>query len=588
MILLTENKKNKIFKTEQVSKLTTSKSRKRKDIVNLYLFNPTMRNPKRLLEFISLASQFISKYGYKTKITETELISFVAELIEKEGQDEEDKILKMNGNDLTFRSINKKFSEINALGFIDFNQKTPPNNKKDIVECKSNEEEPQEPYIWFNQTQYPIDLFKNIKSEDQLSSFYMLILKREGVLNFMTDLILKTSSLWRKQNGRRYGVSAEEIRFIYRLFPHLNRKKIISSNDVAQFIINYRNSFKDSNEKLNKKDKLNYKDYLLNQSFIIEKQYAKIKFQKYDTCNDYVDVLLRTLTSSSCFLSTFKGSDSYLSLNDFFVSKLSYFYKSNYKDLLLQFLENRLSKKLESYEVNFFNNELKEDVPDPTVYRIDRTKRKKANIYTEYYNKEELNQILDLDKTATNGWSDFEHINNWLLCYHIKTKSKSFTLKEEHITHAIKFDYGGNHLSATTPGIADMFVSLPNMNVVVESSLRFDYNLRVNEFIQVTSHAEQIYQKNEEKPLLVFIVVKCLNDDFISDFKEKNINMVKMKYKGNNKKIIYLPIEYENYKKLMIKNNEKLLPLLYTYSYDFFENLNDFSENCYYKGIKLF
>lgn len=575
---LTGAKKRKLFKLKSTPKIMASKFRKRKDIVNLYLFNPTIRNPRRLIDFLMLTEQFVKTWGYGKPIYEQQILDFVRTLLVKKEEDDENKIFKIEEEELTFSAILKKLSELQGLGFISFVKKTELINENDKV---------KKSYIVFSQTEYPIETFNQFRTDEQLSSFYLFILKREGVLELISDIIIHIDHLWSKSNGKRKGISIEEIIYIYRIFPHLIKTKIRTSIEIVKFLINTRNEYKEYHQSLPKKERINYKTYLIQ---IADDLKIKNKtIQKYDTCRDYVDVLFRTLTASNCFVSNTKGNCKYLHLNEFFISKLFYFYITTFKNLTQLILTNTLEETLNEFEIKFFKNEFKEIILEPAVFRIERTKRKKATIYTEYDNLDEITEIKELDKIATQSWSDFEHINNWLLCYHIKKNIKNVKLKENNIQHAIKFDYSGNHLMATTPGISDMLVKLPKLNVIVESSLRYDYNLRVNEFVQVISHAEDIAKNEPEKPLLVFMVVNKLNQDFVFDFKDKNNGLAKTPRGGKYRKIVYIPIEYDDYKKLMLTSNKNdLLYTLYEKTRHFFIKLNDLEETFKFNDLNLF
>lgn len=506
---------------------------KNKQIPSLYLFNSTIRNPHRIIEFYNFVNNIIKKFGYDTKIPEKKIFQHIHNL-NKKGENGEDNYFLLQSKDhiLNSAGLSKKLSELQILGFIKYTR-------------KKNIESNNEYYFTFSQTEYKKNLLESLeniessyKTEDFKSSFFLFILKKNNLLNFICELIFYLS----KKNQFLY---VEELSFIYKIFPYLNKKNIVSSEKISNLL-----------HKIRLKHKLckhiNYREYLKKSSDYIEKKNSELTFCKYSTGKEYIDVLLRTLRLSQCFYISNYPGNKIIKFNFPFISKLSYYYYETYDNIKSLLLNGELDNSIKKYEINFLSK-INFQIKNPAKERFYLLESQKNNTYHEYDNPEELNNLKEFDNNfALLGWSNFEHMNNSLISYQIKQHFKDLDKKD--FVHAIKLDYKGNHLNASTPGVPDFLLKTPNFNIIVESSLRYNYNLRVNEYIQTCTHAEKVYS-TDKKTTIVFIVVPRLNKSFINDFKLRTFCNFKLLSDESYTDIIYIPIEYEQYRNIMLRKN---------------------------------
>lgn len=525
---------------------------------NLYVVNSTIRETSRIAEILKIYKLLNIKENTSKDLEKEELIN----IFNNSG------FFNIDEEELTYPSIGKRLSEINILGL--FHSKL----KKGYVNIYS---------------EYPDSFFNNNDNDLEYNSTILLyILKGRGTLDLVSNLIMLVGKKWNEFGRKRKGISKNELLLLQWIQPYLEKENINDIHSLSDFIIKIRMEYSEQLKKKSKGYIRNYVDYIkIFGDSIIDKE-SKIIFKKYNTIADYNDTLCRTLHGSNCFSNISAGRDTNIYFNVFFISKLDFFLQHSFIEIKELFINSNFIKTLDIYEKAFFKEKFNAVVNDPISIRFDKLNSSKKNCYLLYDKKKQEEELKVFVNNKPKEWYNFEHACNFFTTYHIKYIYKdpvsTKPLTEEDLSFAIKFDDKGNNNRTTTSGIADIFIIRGALNVICESSLRKGYNLRVNEFVQTTTHAEKIYDNNP-KPTLCFPISFNKEKKFIEDFKNQNISQQKVKTKYSD--IIYIPLSYEEYISLLTKKGDILLEL-YAAAKKYFTEIIDFNEKFVFKGIEIF
>lgn len=505
----------------------------------LYITNPTIRNPIRLLDFYYFISLLVKKFGNNTPIKYDDFFLFV--------EDYGSTLLTHKNKTLAskIRSFSRRFCELKILGLIDFKVS---NGAFIFQELDISSE-------IFNPLGYTLDT-PGFDFLEVNSNFLLFILSSRNTLQFITSLIQSVESKWNTiYKGQRKGVSNLELEFIYVLIPFLDSIGKNNVTYISDLILEYRNKYKAANSKQT------YNSFLDTQLELFVLSHREFKFIKLSSAKEYIDVLLRTLESSHCFklINQFKMYS--LVINTTFISKLNYFLLTSFDKLKNEFITNVLVKNLKSYEKKYYYSTINKEISHPTSYRYNNQIAERKNNYFTFdqeIHNAALNNYLKKDSLY---WYEFEDLSNLTLTHYVKFHLNQ-VLNSTNLTYAIKLDEYGAIKNSTTSSVEDLSIVLDNMILVVESSLQNGLSARKNEGAPVLDHCNKLYFNDSKKrKLLCFIVFPNKpSNGFYSDFISHNrLNL------ALNRDIIYYPIAYEEFKNIMLTNPVSLL--------DFFNNV---------------
>ena len=554
----------------------------------LYFINPTLRNPDRILDFWLLSLDCVDLVGSEEK--STIFFEQFKNLIESKYTN----ILTLkdsNNLESFYDAFSRRFSELNKLELIKFQ-----NNNKSFVFTKTS----LNPTL-FNLENINKDLNNDINSLENFSNFFLFLLKKRNILNFIYSIIKKTELKWKNNNGKRIGVSNIELQYAYVVYYFKEFK--LSSEDISNLIIELRKEYKTKD----KKSILSYNKFIEN-SLSINQELQKISLSKnnkktaeeniktkLNNAKDYIDVLIRTLVLTNCFYTKHQFHMKSININEYFFSKLSYFLSHDLKYLEEKILNQRLSKDIKSHESNYynlieknkmffdsfafnlidsensnydynynlffnnFNKKLAFISNNDEIYinhRYNKLEKNKKLTYISNNNiEEEYKDIEDFCKKFKENpyWSDFEHLNNLIICHYIKYQLGIF-INEENINYAIKIDHEGNHANSTTSGIEDFSFIGEDIVVSIESSRLNGLNARKNEIEPVQNHSINLYTKHK-KPVLTFIVLDHkISEEFQHSYISKNLHN-----KISAQDIYYLPLCFSDFKNNFLNNKKSTI-----------------------------
>lgn len=526
----------------------------------LYIVNPTLRNPNRLLELQYIVSLVVRKFGFNTPISIEEFIDFTdnyaTDFTKYSNDSIEDK----------FTSFNKRLCELKILGLIDFKIKA------NSIYFYENEFS----HISFNPQGYSHENgdFNFLETN---SNFLLFILSKRNTLYFLTSLIKEVEKIWKTDLKRdRDGISNIELTYIYIILPLLETKKQHHVKFIVDIIINNRLKYdRIKNNQHNQVKKITYKNFYSSEINLTEKLHRNISFKKASTVDNYIDVLFRTLESTSCFKLKDQFHMSSVTINEEFYSKLSFFLIHDFNQIKTFLLNNTLLSQLHSHEKKFFKQQ---DliIQNPIAFRYERQDKARKNLYFSNNMEEHQEKIQHYKGKKKLEWDEFEDFNNLLMTFFVK-KQLNKQLTKDNLKYAIKLDALGNVKNSTTGGMADLSIFLEEFTLVVESSLQYGLNARKNEVAPVLTHVNDIYYKNRKKTICFIVFEKQAFHGIQHDYIEHNISNLLF-----NKDIIYIPVSVDYFYKIIFSQPCSILELsenIQSKLAQFKENIKEISQS---------
>ncbi len=505
---------------------------------SLYFINSTLRQPERLLNFLSL---FNTLKEIKTIWSFNDFFCAACKEYPQESYDEK----------TPHETYTRRFKELMLLGLIKYSENTK--NSTIILE-----------YIDIDYLDSFLPLAKttndSIQEREKRSTFILSLLKKRNTLDFVTQLIIEVENLWINQNkGKRKGVSNIELIFCYKISPIMEQQKKLNVQYFAKQIILMRNLYKIEKKKVHNL-KLKYIDFLKSRAQIkenrflsylehlnknkIETEKIKISIRLWETIKEYIDVTTRTLRITDCFQINNKFLSKSITINPFFTTKLNYFLENNYNHIRTKIIQKEIERDLYSHEIKEYKSQNK-NIVNPINFRYEREIQNRLNFYIDKRNKDEekkeINSLLDFFKEDP-SWYIFEHLINCLASFYLKYHLKQ-QLTTKNINYAIKLDSEGNYGNSTTSGVEDFSYLGTEFNLIIESSRLSGLIARKNEGPAVKLHAENIYKKNKNVTLVLIVLENQISNEFQQDYLETNLFNISI-----SKPIYYLPLSFKQFK----------------------------------------
>lgn len=295
---------------------------------NLYVYNPSLRNPERFKNFFSFVDVIISKYGFNTKIKENDIIELL-KIASKSGN-----LLNLKQSEITLTTFTKRLIEISALGLVDFKTETK-NHEKSLT---------------FYQPKYSHQKFNDLNISNNEESLFLFILKMRDSLNLISDLILNVNLKSKNDDG----IYNQELALIYSLFPLISLNAKLDSEFLSDLILKTRREFEEYVGYQKKNNNLEYSEYIESKFQNIYTDNPNITFNKWNTISDYIDVLFRTLYMTQCFSQTNYGKLKSITFNYNNIEKLSFFIHHSLNEILDVLNINMLDESIKNFSQNEF------------------------------------------------------------------------------------------------------------------------------------------------------------------------------------------------------------------------------------------
>lgn len=498
----------------------------------LYVVNPTLRNPDRLLELQYISSLIVRKFGVNTPISFQDFIDFTDSYATG--------FIKFSNNSLDTKvnSFCKRLSELKILGLINFQIK---NNTIIFKETEFS-------HISFNPEGYSRedDDFNFLEVN---SNFLLFVLSKRNSILFITSLIKEVERIWNVDLKRkRFGLADIELEHIYITLPFLKNRNEHHVKYIANLIVNNRLKYEELN------NKISYREFYSNELNLLQNCHRNFTFLEEKTAKDYIDVLFRTLECTCCFKLINQFTMYSVTINDDFYSKLSFYLTYNF-DKIKNFLFNdALVSELNSHEKKFFK-EIGLSIQKPIVFRYEKQEKARKSFYLTDDLEEHKEKIFFYKNKKNLLWHEFEDYNNLLMTFFVK-KELNKKLTKDNLKYAIKLDQFGNVKNSTTGGVADLSIFIDNFTIVVESSLLIGLQARKNEVAPVLTHVNNIYYENKKTTICFIVFEKEAFHGIQHDYIDHNLSNLLF-----DKDIVYIPISSDYFFEIMFSNPCSLLEL---------------------------